>query len=67
VAIICFFSGVLLTLSGYNRVEQLKAQTSHGSETYVPRSRFLIALGVIALLAAAAIGVFIGRIVFGSA
>jgi len=66
-AIVFFLFGTFLTLSGYNRVEQLKSQTSHGTETYVPRSRFRLALNVIVVIAAIGVGIFIGHFLLGVA
>jgi len=63
-AVIFFFFAIYLTLSGYNTIEQLKAQTRHGTETYVPLSRFRIAIGALFLVAALGVGIWIGATFF---
>jgi hypothetical protein len=58
--IVAFIGGVILTLSGYSRVEQLKAETSHGTDTYVPRKWYMIALVCTVGLAILGAGIWIG-------
>jgi hypothetical protein len=53
---------VLLTLDIYNRIEQLKSQTTHGTAAYVPRSAFKWAMLGLAIVAVLAVGIFIGRV-----
>lgn len=55
-AAILYLIAGLAAASGYNRVEQIKAETSHGGERYQPKSRYRVAMIGLALLSAAGIG-----------
>ena len=59
-AIIFFVIAAILTLDGYDTVEQLKGQTRHGTEAYIPRSRFKIMIGGLMLAAMLGLGIWIG-------
>jgi hypothetical protein len=55
-AVIFYFFGILLALSGYNEVERIKADTQHGTEKYVPKSRYKVGFWALAFLAAVLVG-----------
>jgi hypothetical protein len=54
-----FFAG-LQSLVGYNLVERIKAETSHGTEKYTPKPYYKIALWALIFLACGVIG-FVAR------
>jgi hypothetical protein len=61
VSAICYLLATIQALSGYNQVEQIKAQTSHGTEKYVPKPWYKILLWVLAVFGAAIIGMVLGK------
>lgn len=54
--ILFYFFGVLTSLNGYNQVERIKSETSHGDEKYEPKSRYKIALWALVFLAFGVVG-----------
>ncbi len=60
-AAICYLFAIMAALSGYNRVEQIKAETSHGDEKYTPRSIYVVTLRVLAVLVVLGVGIGIGK------
>jgi hypothetical protein len=63
VAVACYVIATIQALEGYNRVEQIKAETSHGDEKYVPKPRYRIALWALAIVGSAG-GGLIGGLLF---
>src|ERR1700688_3693556 len=60
IAVACYLFAILQTLSGYNQIEKIKAETSHGSEKYTPKRWYKF--GIWALVFAAIFGVgFLAR------
>lgn len=60
-AVFCYVVGAALALSGYNRVEKLKAETQHGPEKYEPKPWYRIALFLLV-----AVGLLIGGLYIGA-
>jgi hypothetical protein len=56
IAAICYLIATIQALGGYNRVEQIKAETSHGSEKYVPKPWYKVALWALIIIGAGAGG-----------
>jgi hypothetical protein len=62
--LIFYFLGVLESLVGYNQVERIKAETSHGTERYQAKSRYKVALWALVMLAFAVLGFFVRPMVW---
>jgi hypothetical protein len=61
IAALAYFFAIIQALTGYNRVEQIKAETLHGAERYTPKPWYwLAAWGVVA------VGLVVGGIYVGS-
>jgi hypothetical protein len=60
-AAICYLFGMFQALDSYDQVERIKAETSHGTEKYVAKSRYRITFRVLVLLAALVLGAILGR------
>ena len=54
--VLCYFFAILQSLVGYNLVERIKAETSHGTEKYLPKSRYKIALWALVFAAFGTVG-----------
>lgn len=62
VALCCYVFAAIQALSGYNQVEQIKAQTSHGTERYQPKPWYRYAMAAIILAMALVMGALLGRV-----
>ena len=61
VAGLCYLVATIQALSGYNRVERIKAETSYGAEKYAPKPWYRVAFWALLLAAAVIVGGLIGR------